>query len=480
MFRLPQFQVIASVLVALTCVLFVHGRSARAQELADNETDPIKLFERGQDAHAKNDFKTAIQLYDAALKLKPEFPEAEFQRAMALLAINHENEAVQAFNRAVALRPQWAIAYAKFGSFLGSTGNYSTDAEPILRKAIELDDKSLEATVGLAVVRQRQGDLPEALKLIRIATALKNATSYTWRTRAYIESAAGDTASAVASITRALETDPREPAMRFDRANLLLQMNDRTGAVADLDALRSTVNSTTAVSIVVDLAQLYARAGRPEESLRLLDGLSEKDRQLPEVIALRSEISGDAGSSVEQRAALEQLLQRDPKNTALLAQLGNSYRTIDPEKSLAYYYRALQIEPTNTAFATGYAAALVQLRRFPEAIEVLRRVIQKQPSDHAAHANLAIALYELKDYAAALQEYEWLKAERPEIAVTYFYIATAHDKLGQYQDALDAYEKFLSVANANVNKLEIEKVNLRLPSLRNQIKRGQGRKDKKS
>jgi tetratricopeptide (TPR) repeat protein len=399
---------------------------------------------------------------------------------MALLAINHESEGVQGFHRAVALRPEWAMAYSKFGSSLASTGNYNADAEPVLRKAIALDDKSLDATVALAVVRQRQGDLAEALKLIRVATSLKNATSYTWRTRAYIESATGDSASAVASITRALETDPKEPAMHFDRAHLLLQTNDRVGAVADLDALRSTVNATTAVNIIVELARLYARAGEPDESLRLLDALNEKDRHLPEVIALRSEIAGDDGSTVEQRAVLEQLLLRDPKNTTLLAQLGNSYRTIDPQKSVAYYYRALQIEPKNVSFATGYAAALVQLRRFPEAVEILRGIIQKTPSDHAAHANLALALYELKDYPAALQEYEWLKAEHPEVPATYFYIATAHDKLGQYQEALDAYEKFLTLANANVNKLEIEKVNLRLPSLRNQIKRGQGRKDRKS
>src|ERR1043166_5378457 len=61
--------------------------AAQTQDLSEGE-DPIKLFERGQNAHAKNDYKAAIELYDAAIKLKPEFPEAEFQRAMALLAAN--------------------------------------------------------------------------------------------------------------------------------------------------------------------------------------------------------------------------------------------------------------------------------------------------------------------------------------------------------------------------------------------------------
>jgi tetratricopeptide (TPR) repeat protein len=463
----------------LFCAFAVSTAAAQTQDLSDSETDPVKLFERGQDAHAKHDYKTAILLYESAIKLKPEFPEAELQRAMALLATNQLQEAIQGFHRAVALRPDWTMAYAKFGSSLSFSGNFDRDAEQILRKAIELDANNLEAIVALAVLRQRAGDLNEAVKLIRLATTLKDASAQTWRQQAFIEHLAGDKAAAVSSITRAINLEPEQASWRQDRARFLLELNDRPGALADLTAVKTTLSRTSDVSIVLDLAQLYAHAGKPDEGLRLLDALNEHDRTLPEVIALRAEISGDGGSKEEERAALEELLKRDPRNAALLARLGAAYRIVDPEKSQGYYYRALQIEPNNTKLATGYAAALVQSRHFADAVVILRKVLEKMPDDHVAHANLAIALYELKDYASALPEYEWLKNERPEVAVTYFYIATAHDKLGQYPDALTAYEKFLSLANSGTNQLEIEKVNLRLPSLRAQLKRGQGRKESK-
>jgi tetratricopeptide (TPR) repeat protein len=122
----------------------------------------------------------------------------------------------------------------------------------------------------------------------------------------------------------------------------------------------------------------------------------------------------------------------------------------------------------------------VQARHFAEAEQVLRQVIAAYPDEYAAHANLALSLYELKRFAEAIPEYEWLAAARPEIAVTYFFIATAHDNLGEYEQALDAYNQFLSRADPTRNKLDIEKVNLRLPTLRDQIKRGQGTKRKKS
>jgi tetratricopeptide (TPR) repeat protein len=84
----------------------------------------------------------------------------------------------------------------------------------------------------------------------------------------------------------------------------------------------------------------------------------------------------------------------------------------------------------------------------------------------------------MKQYAAAIPQYEWLLAAKPEVVVAYYFIATAHDYLGEFPDALSAYEKFLAAADAKTNQLEIDKVKLRLPSLRRQIQLGEGVKKK--
>ena len=67
---------------------------------------------------------------------------------------------------------------------------------------------------------------------------------------------------------------------------------------------------------------------------------------------------------------------------------------------------------------------------------------------------------------------------KAEFAAAYFFIATAHDYLGEYSEALASYEGFLARADRERDRMEIEKVNLRLPSLRAQIKRGEGKKKK--
>jgi tetratricopeptide (TPR) repeat protein len=88
-------------------------------------------------------------------------------------------------------------------------------------------------------------------------------------------------------------------------------------------------------------------------------------------------------------------------------------------------------------------------------------------------------LYEQKRYAEALPEYQWLLRAKPDAVVAYYFIGSAHDYLGEYQEALAAYELFLAGADSQTNQLEIEKVKLRLPLLRRQVKMGEGVKRKR-
>lgn len=357
--------------LTLLCPCLALGQTE--ETVGDGEVDPIKLFERGQDAHARGNLQLAAQLYEEAIKLQPEFPEAEYQRATALVSLDRAPEAEKAFRRAIELRSDWALPAAALGALLVRL-NRPDEAEKYLTRALELDAKSVTARVAMA--------------------------------------------------------------------------------------------------------RVHAQAGRREEALRALDALDEETKALPETIALRNAILTGGKPDAQSRAALEKILKSEPRNAALLARLGALYRTDDPLRAVEYYARALEIEPRSVDYATGYGAALVQARRYQDAVAILRQVLAVTPDNYVAHANLAAALYELKSYMEALKQFEWLVKAKPDIAATYFFIATAHDNLGEYDDALASYERFLARADAQKDQTEIEKVNLRLPSLRAQIKRGEGKKKK--
>jgi tetratricopeptide (TPR) repeat protein len=261
--------------------------------------------------------------------------------------------------------------------------------------------------------------------------------------------AAGNKESAIADLRAT------EPLIKGDRASLSRLAADYESAGLTNDAQRIAEAAGIKPQVNASAGDRLKVKGTPEE----IEAANSED---PEV----------------SRKALETLLTKNPDNAMLLARLGAAYRTTDTNRSVDYYKRATAIEPANPDFATGYSSALIQARRFAEAAGVLQRVIAVAPNSYTAHANLATALYELKRFPEALTEYEWLLRTKPDLTVAYYFIATAHDYLGEYEQALTAYESFLARADVKTNQLEVDKIKLRLPSLRRQIQLGQGVKRK--
>lgn len=447
----------------------------------DAAADPVKLFECGQTAHAHGDLLKALEFYEEAIKVRPEFAEAELQRGSALVALGRLTEAESGFRRAIAIRKDWSLPYSALGALLVRL-NRDTEAEPFLRQALKFDPQSNLALRMLADVRLRAGDAREALELTRRATNDKEAPLSTWLLRALAERASHDNAGALASLEHVLQTDPVNLSALLERADIYIATGNNESAVADLLAAEPLVKGERASAS--RLAADYELAGKPQEARRVAEsaGLTRSEDSSKGTIKVAGTpeeiVAANSDDPLEARKALELLLAKNPKNAMLLARLGASYRTADPARSLNYYKAAAEIEPANPDYATGYAAALIQARRFMEAASILRRVITVVPNNYAAHANLATALYELKQFAPALAEYEWLLKTKPDLTVAYYFIATTHDYLGEYEQALVAYESFLARADAKTNQLEIEKIKLRLPTLRRQIQLGEGVKQK--
>lgn len=478
-FRLP-----AHIFVALS-LIFSCASFARAQDddgFGDAAVDPIKLFDKGQDAHQKGNLELALEFYEEAIKVRPEFPEAEYQRGVALVALGRLPEAEKSFRWAVELRAEWALPQAALGSLLLRLKRLD-EAQVSLERALKLDARNAGALLALTDLYLRRKASPavmqQLLGQLQQATATDEASGALWSARGSIERALGEKRMALASFDRALGHNPSDLAARLERAELRAEAGDFERALEDaVAALRAAPKS---VNASLTLARIQAQAGKPEEAKRTLEALDEASKQLPEVVALRNAmLASDADTNdPESCAALEKLLESDQTHASLLARLGSCYRVSDPARSLAFYRRASDLEPRSLDYATGYTAALVQARRFNEAIVIARRILAVAPDNYTAHANLATALYESKRYAEALVEYNWLLAAKPDLAVAYFFIGTVHDYLGQYPEALAAYETFLARANPKDNQLEIDKINLRLPSLRRQIERGEGTKRKK-
>ena len=118
----------------------------------------------------------------------------------------------------------------------------------------------------------------------------------------------------------------------------------------------------------------------------------------------------------------------------------------------------------------------MQAKRLEQAIALLRKIATIAPDNATVHTNLATALFAAKRYIEAKVEYQWIAAKLPNRPIVNFLLGVTHDQLGEHLDAMANYQQFLRLADPVTNQLEIDKVNLRLPSLERIIKSERGKK----
>ncbi len=465
-------------ILIISCCLNV---AVQAQDdFGDAATDPVKLFERGQSAHARGELEKAIEFYEQAIKVRPEFPEAEFQRGSALASLGRLDEAEEALKKAITLKKNWALPHSAMGALL-MRQQRDKEAVAAFRQALAVDPQENVALRMLSELRLREGDPKEALDLAQRATRNPDAPSSAWVGLAIAQKANGNKELAKQTLDKVLSNEPNNVTALIERSDLSVEQKAFDSAIVDLGTANKLRPNDKAIAS--RLAHALQQTGRLEEAAAVAKSAGIETQvanaNAGGVIGTPDEISAANSDDVKTaREAIEKLIQKNPKSAMLLAKLGATYRKEDPTKSLELYRRASELQPTEPDYAVGYAAALVQARRFAEAAHILKQVVKHNPKHFSAHANLATALYELKLYSESVTEFEWLLAQKPDLVVTHYFIATAHDFLGEYPQALESYEMFLAKADAGTNQLEIEKVKLRLPTLRRQSQLGEGVKKK--
>ena len=446
-------------------------RSVSGQEAAEPPTDPVVIFNKAQDLHEKGDLRGAVALYEKALAELPEFPEAEYQRGMAYLALKDNAAAEKAFRRAVEIRPGWSIAINSLSSLLLQRGENS-EAEALLQKVLDAQPNNPPALVSMTEIRLRTNAAASVLKdlLTKLAdlTAKANPTVSLWTARAALEIALGSNDAATASLAKALTIDASDTLALSLLGEVSLANGDIDKA-REISSRLERVNAPYEPGVVLK-ARVLLFDGRYDEAAAALNNVRT---QRPGVTDPRNRINVAKSTTA---ADLESMLKNNAKDPIVLGRLCSVYRRDDPAKALDYCRKASALEPNNIGHAVGFGAALVQARQFESAVSILTKIIAIAPQNATARANLATALFQLKRYAEAKAEFLWLAETQPDSAGPYYFLGIIYDQMTEYLDAAASYQQYLRLADPVANGTDIERVNLRLPQIQKLIKEGKGKK----
>ena len=256
--------------------------------------EPGPIFDQAQDLHEKGDLAGAIKLYEKALAIMPEFPEAEYQRAAALSSLGKSAEAIKGYLRAAELRPDWPLPYSVAGGLLVDAGRFD-EAKSVLAKALELQPSDPQAITALASLyietKAEPALLTSLLDRITPLTSRPNATSSLWSAKAALESETGKVAAARVSLQKALSLNPSD-------RNALSQAATMALLDGDIERAKDVVNKLEAVDPRADhmgllKAEVLYRSGDAGGALKMLEAYPPSNAAAGE---LRSRINSTSSN----------------------------------------------------------------------------------------------------------------------------------------------------------------------------------------
>lgn len=437
---------------------------------AQTQRDPAVIFNEAQDAHERGDLETAVKRYREALEVFPDFPEARLQLGTALRQAGDLEGAEVELRKALELRENWALPMVSLASLLGAQEKWDA-AEEFARAAVDAEPDSPAGLVALGDLQLRRGANQESLKetLARLKAAMSGRPLRAGPlvTIASLQRTTGDVTGARRIIEQVLAAAPTDRSALAEAVEISLASDDADAAVGYSERLTKTAPDS--VESLLLRARSLASAGQNDAALSALDGIKSPNAAAR---SLRARIETVTSNDV---AELEAKLKSDPSDLDAVARLCLLYRTKNPERALELCRLAAKSEPDNLLFVVRYSAALLQAGKLSEATVVLQQLKLRAPDNRTIRANLAAALFQQKRWQEAKVEYEWIAETQPEKVIAFYFLGIISDELREYVSALANYERFVSSADPSLNRLEIEKVGLRLPSLRRQIKEKKGK-----
>jgi tetratricopeptide (TPR) repeat protein len=411
-------------LVADIALAQTTGKTVRHHKVeVEDPSSPPELIQ-AEGAIEKKDYVAAEPLLKKVVANDPQNFAAWFDLGFIYNALGKTDEAVAAYRKSIAAKPDVFESNLNLGLTLVKTGQ--PDAEQFLRAATRLRPTS-HVQEGQARAWLSLGHLLEATK----------------------------PDAALEAYTQAAHLDPKDPEPHLS-AGPLLEAQNRY-ADAEQEYKQAFALDPSSVDALTGMANVYMRGHRftdAEEILRKLVALHPTDAGAHMQLGRMLAADGQPEPAI---AELQEAQKLAPNDAGVQRDLADLY--IDAKKydlAEAQFRSLLAAKPNDGELRYGLGRVLLKQKRFPEAEQELMAAIQLKPDLGPAYGDLAGAANETKNYELVIKVLDARAKILPEVPIGYFLRATAYDHLRQYKPAAENYHRFLEKATGQFPDQEFQ------------------------
>lgn len=368
-----------------------------------------QLLQQGAEQEADGNFDEALSCYLEASRLDATLGRAHFCAGVLLLARNQAEDALAAFEKALAIKPDSAGALLNLGNACMQLGK-AERALAAYQAAIGIKPDFTEAELGVGTALEALGKLHEA----------------------------------IAHYQRVLVMQPAHALARFSLGRTYAALDEMDAAVKYFNTLLSS--DPQHLDAWMALADLYLKQSRFDEAERACREALAIAPDRPEALFNLAMIAGDRGDVDGAIAGYREVARRFPENDAACINLGallsgkKLYR-----EAAEVYRRALELNPDSPVGYNNLGNALTEMGLYDEAIRNYRAAIDRLPDFADAWGNMGVAFHGVRKFDQAVECFNEAIRLRPEHPATLTNLGGALHEMGFFDEALENYNKSLAL-----------------------------------
>ncbi|WP_293126260.1 tetratricopeptide repeat protein [Microcoleus sp. bin38.metabat.b11b12b14.051] len=360
-------------------------------------------FRSGRDLQQQGDFAGAIECYERAIAIAPDYAAAYSNLGVLKQQGGRLTEAIAHYRQALAIDRQLAETASNLGSALAEAGEIA-GAIAQYERALSLNPNCAEALVNLGVLREEQGDVPEAIKHYQEAVQLNPHCAAAYFNLGIVQEEQGQEVEAIANYELAIanyeQAIDREPNY-FHALHNLAYASIRQGKIARAIELydRALASQPNLVESAIALGKSLQQQDKLDEAVAVFQQAIHK---FPTHAGARWHLAivlHKQGKIADAIACYQEALSLKPDFPQAWDNLGKAVEeTANTEKA---------IEPGDLNSLNSLETALHDRGEFAAPLTGYSQAVEFNLANPESHLNLGLALLLAGDLQRGFSEYEW-------------------------------------------------------------------------
>ncbi|MBD3307938.1 tetratricopeptide repeat protein [candidate division KSB3 bacterium] len=288
------------------------------------ETHPIQekleqVYQNLATAYAgQEEFEQAINAYQKALDLNPEYQPAYLGLGKITAQLGQYQKAAEIYDYAAELDPQHEAVYTHLGNLAFMQEDYAR-AISAFQQALDLNPFNMNAYNGLGLSYARQGDFDRAFALYEEALQQNPHAAVIHNSLGTLYMQIGEHEKAIAEFTTSLELDPWNVEVRNNLGVLYLRTERYEDAAKEF--IRSLEHEPENPRIITNLGIAYTHLGLYEEAIQMYQWALELDPTFARIYVLLGDLCAGTDQLDCALDAYQQALQFFPDDRMIFEKL---------------------------------------------------------------------------------------------------------------------------------------------------------------